>query len=408
MKINITYKTELDLNNEQRSKIDMFFGGARFAYNWGLAKRKELYEKEKKSTSAISQHKEFNKLKKTEYNWAYSYSKCVFQESLRDLDKAFQNFFRGIKKGKKIGYPKFKSKRDSKQSFRLTGATHITNNTIQLPRLGVLRLKEKDYIPKDDHILSVTVSKQANKYFVSVSIEKELELPNNNSDKIIGVDVGIKSLAVDSEGLTFKNPKAYKNRLKKLKREQRWLSRKVKGSNNRKKQQKKLSKLHLKISNIRKDNIHKMTTAIVDKQPKAIVIEDLLSSNMIKNHNLAQALSDSSFGEIKRQFEYKTKWNNIQLVLADRFFASSKLCNVCKFKKIDLNLSNREWTCSQCGTRHNRDLNAAINLSKYYNTASSAGINASGEDKLQSSNAQWSLMKEEHNKKVACQLSVGL
>jgi putative transposase len=269
-----------------------------------------------------------------------------------------------------------------------------------LPRLGILNLKEHCYIPTDEHILSATVSKKANRYFVSVAIEKELELIDKKSNAIIGVDLGIKSLAVTSNGLSFENPKAYKKFLKKLKREQRWLSRKVKGSNNRRKQQKEVARIHYKISNIRKDNIHKMTTTIVKNQPKAIVIENLSVSGMLKNHCLSQAIADSSFGEIRRQFEYKTNWNNIQLVVVDRFYASSKLCSFCGYKNVNLTLKDREWVCPQCNTTHDRDKNAAINLSKYYSTVSSTGINASGEDKVQSDRniRQWSSVKEEINR----------
>jgi putative transposase len=361
----------------------MFFGGARFAYNWGLKQRIDLYTKEKKSTSSITQHKEFNKLKKTEYTWAYLYSKCVFQSALQDLEEGFNNFFRGIKTHKKVGFPKFKSKKNPKQSFRLTGTIKIHSNKIQLPRLGILKLKENNYIPINEHILSATVSKKANRYFVSVQVEKEKELPPNYSNKVIGIDSGIKNLAVTSDGMIFENPKPYKKYLEKLKMEQRRLSRKAIGSNNRKKQQIKVGKVHFKISNIRKDAIHKMTSVIVEKQPMTVVIENLAVSNMVKNHNLAQSLLDSSFGEIKRQFEYKCKWNNVKLVLADRFYPSSKLCSVCGYKKEDLKLSDRVWNCSNCNSILDRDLNAAINLSKY--TVSSTGINASGEDRILSS-----------------------
>jgi len=406
MKINVAYKTELKLNNKQKSQIDMFFGGARFAYNWGLKQRIELYDKEKKSTTAISQHKEFNKLKKTEFEWAYLYSKCVFQEALRDLEQSYKNFYRKVKnpKIKEKGFPKFKSKYDNKQSFRLTGAIHVKKGSIQLPRLGILKLKESNYIPIDEHILSVTVSKKIDKYFVSVAIEKEIEIPLSLSNQIIGVDLGIKSLAVASNGLLFENPKAYKKFLKKLKREQRWLSRKVKGSNNRRKQQKEVARIHCKIANIRKDNIHKMTTTLVNNHPKAIIIEDLSVSGMLKNHCLSQSITDSSFGEIRRQFEYKTNWNNIQLILADRFYASSKLCSICGYKNINLKLKDREWICNQCGTKHDRDKNAADNLVKYYSTVSSTGIDAFGEDKLQhnSNIMQWSSLREEINRTSEC------
>jgi len=398
MKINLAYKTELDLNNQQKSMVNQAAGGARFTYNWGLDRRIKLYESEKKVTNAINQHKELNKLKKTDYNWMYNSSKCVFQEALRDLDKGFKNFFRNIKQGKKAGFPKFKSKHNAKQSFRLTGSIHVFNDKVQLPRLGKLRLKEKGYIPTDEKILSATVSKHCNKYFVSISVEKDVEISLNASTEIIGVDLGIKDLAITSDDIHFENPKTYKRFLKKLKRQQRWFSRKTKGSNNRRKQKDKVAKIHYKISNIRKDNIHKMTSQVVKTKPQTIVIEDLSARNMMKNHKLAQSIADSSFGEIRRQFEYKTKWNNIQLVIANRWFPSSKLCSNCGHKKEELKLSERVYVCESCGVEIDRDLNAAINLKLY--TVSSTGINASGEDKVHASNSRWSSLKEEFNIKT--------
>jgi putative transposase len=405
MKINLAYKTELDLNNVQKTLVNKAIGGSRFAYNWGLSKRKELYEKEKKSTNAIKQHKELNLLKKTEFPWMYDSSKCVFQEALRDLDTSFKNFFRGLKQGKNIGFPKFKSKHGDKQSFRLTGSIHVFDGSVQLPRLGELKLKENNYLPKEDKILSATVSKHANKYFVSISVEKEIELPENLNHHTIGVDLGIKDLAITSDGVYFENPKSYKKFLKKLKRHQRSLSRKVKGSNNSRKQQQKVAKLHFKISNIRKDNIHKLTSSWVKTKPSKIVIEDLSAKNMMKNHCLSQSIADSSFGEIRRQLEYKCKWNGIELVTANRFFPSSKKCSCCGNVKEVLKLSDRVYKCENCGLEIDRDLNAAINLKNY--TESSSEIHASGEKKLQSRNRQCFSVKEEHNSsldstKVAC------
>ena len=400
MKINLSYKTELDLNNKQKSLVNQAFGGSRFAYNWGLDKRIKLYEKEKKSTTYVTQSRELTKVKKTEYAWMYLSSKCVFQEALRDLDIAFKNFFRNIKQGKTIGFPKFKSKHNSKQSFRLKGSIYIFNNKVQLPRLGKLRLKESDYIPLNEKILSATVSKHANKYFVSINIEKEIELSTNISKKTIGIDLGIKDLAITSDGVYFENPKTYKKVLSKLKRMQRQLSRKKKGSSNRKKQKDKLAKLHYKTSNIRKDNIHKLTSQVVKDKPQRIVIEDLSAHNMMKNHNIAQSISDSSFAEIRRQLEYKCKWNNIELVVANRFFPSSKLCSRCGNKKDELKLSERVYKCKECKLEIDRDLNASINLKNY--TVSSTGINASGDDKVHARNSRWSSVNEESNRRLAC------
>jgi len=303
----------------------------------------------------------------------YDYSKCCFQESLRDLDKAFDNFFRGIKKGQRIGYPKFKSKKNEKHSFRVTGTIHVRNKYIQLPRLGKLKMHEENYIPEDGKILSATVSKRTDKYFVSVQVEVEVseKITSNEENKIVGIDLGIKELATCSNGLVFKNPRPYKKNLCKLKRFQRKHSRKQKGSSNEKKSKYELQKLHYRISNIRKDNIHKMTTALTkDKSIAIIVLEDLSNKNMMRNHTLAQSLADSSFGEIKRQFDYKCKRENKQLVVVDRFYPSSKTCSKCGTIKEDLELSDRIFICSSCGLVIDRDYNASVNYPQLKQRAS--------------------------------------
>jgi putative transposase len=230
-------------------------------------------------------------------------------------------------------------------------------------------------------------------------------LPNINESDVVGIDLGIKELAITSDGTSFENTKAYQKYLKRLKKYQRRVSRKKKGSNNRKKSILKLGRLHRKIKNIRKDAINKMTSSVVKTKPKLIVIEELKVKNMLKNHKLAGSISDASFGEIKRQFEYKTIWNGIYLVKAPQFYASSKFCSNCGKKHKELQLSDRTWKCDNCNSEHDRDLNAAMNL-KYYglwllgieNTVSSTGINASGDERLQFLTEQCSSVKLEFKK----------
>jgi len=377
MIIHRAYKTELDPNNKQRTHFLQHAGTARFVYNWGLSKRIEEYKETGKSSNAISQHRELNILKHTDFPWMYCSSKCAAQEALRDLDKAYKNFFNKIN-----GFPKFKSRKKGIGGFRLTGAIHIGYTYIQLPRLGKIKLKQHGYIPIEGvKILSATVSEKAGKWFVSVACEQEIEVTQATGVSI-GVDLGIKSLAVCSDGRTFENPKALKKHQKKLKRLQRELCRREKDSNNRKKTKTKLAKLHYKISCIRKDSLHKATTAICAKtkpdneRPSVIVIEDLNVAGMVKNHNLAQAISDVGMGEFRRQIEYKTKWYGEKLLVADRFLPSSKTCSVCGLINEYLTLKDRNWVC-ECGAEHDRDFNAAINLK---NTVSSTEIYAYGED----------------------------
>jgi putative transposase len=371
------YKTEIDLNNKQMTLLCKNAGAARFAYNWALSLKKQAFESKTKIPNAIELHRVLNELKKTDFPWMYEVSKCSPQEALRNCDKSFDNFFRKCKqkiKGKK-GFPKFKSKKNGLGSFRLTGTIKVTNTHVQLPRLGKLKLKEAGYLPIDAKILSASVSERAGKWFVSLQVE-ETVYPSDKPEAVVGVDLGIKTLAVCSDEQTFANPKALKSNLERLKRRSRQLSRKVKGSQNRKKAAKRLAKLHYKISCIRKDSLHKITSQLTKTKSK-IVIEDLNVSGMMKNRRLSRSISDIGLFEFRRQLEYKGKWYGCEIVVANRFFPSSKKCSGCGNIKQDLTLADRVYKCDNCGLEIDRDLNASINLEKY--TVSSTGINAYGE-----------------------------
>lgn len=303
-------------------------------------------------------------MKKTkEYSWLKEVSKCAPQEALRNLDKAYANFFRKVKKGEIPGFPKKKKRNKGLGSFRLMGTIKISSNVIQLPRIGRVRLKEKNRLPVEVKVSSITCSEKAGHWFVSFKYETEIRNIEVGTGTI-GIDLGIKSLAVTSDGRVFENPKALKNNLKKLARLQRKLSRQKLGSNNRKKTKTKISRLYYKISNIRKDNLHKVTSAIVKAKtkPETVVIEGLNVSGMMKNRKLSQAISDVGFFEFRRQIEYKSKWNGINVKVAPMFFPSSRLCNVCGTKNEDLKLSDRVWICENCESKLDRDLNAAMNL----------------------------------------------
>ena len=390
MIVNRAYKAELNPNNRQCTLLEKSAGCARFTYNWGLRERIDLYEKENKSISSYDQHKVLCSKKKTEFPWMYDVSKCAPQGALHDLDKAFKNFFRGIKHSKKIGFPKFKSKHRSKSSFSISFGFYITNSTINIPKIGQVRLKEKGYIPtKDIHINSMIVSKTADKWFVSVQVEQDIPEPINQIESIIGVDVGVKTLVTCSNGQTFENFKYLSKVKKKLAHAQKNLARKKfdnknkKSGNNRNKTKLRLQKIYQKISNKRKDTIHKMTSTLVRTKPKYIVIEDLNILGMMKNHCLAGVVADASFYEIKRQLLYKTAWYGGKVIEVDRFFPSSKTCCKCGHVKENLTLEDRVYTC-ECGNVIDRDLNASINLEKYgidwlESTAGLAGIKACGE-----------------------------
>lgn len=362
MKIIKGYKTELDPSNKQRTALLQNAGAARFVWNWALARIIAGTSK----PNAMQLHKEWNEWKKTNAPWWKFSSKCSPQEALRNLDRAFDNFFRRCKAKKagthkgKAGFPRFKSKKNGIGSFRLTGTIKVFENAVQLPRLGTLVLKERGYIPKNAKILSATISEHAGRWFVSIQVEENVPDPQSKTEAIVGIDLGIKTLATCSDGVTFENPKALKKNMRKLKRLSRSLHRKQKGSKNRKKAARKLAKLHYRIGNIRKDTIHKMTTSLT-KNKSVIGIEDLNVSGMMKNHCLAQAISDLGLHEFRRQLEYKGKLYGCQIVIADRFFPSSKMCNVCGCLNEGLELSDRFWTCD-CGAQLDRDMNAAVNL----------------------------------------------
>ncbi len=367
------FKTELDLNNIQKTACAKHAGAARYTYNWGLVRKIEAYQTGQKVPTAIDLHRELNALKKTELTWMYGVSKCAPQEALRNLDQAYANFFRRVKQKKagkntKVGFPRFKSKKNGLGSFRLTGAIHIFEKAIQLPRLGVLRLKEGGYLPTGGvHILSATVSERAGRWFVSVQVEMEMpdpvdkEHPAENHRLAAGVDLGIARLATVSDGSRIENPRALKSNLSKIKRLNRIVSRRHKGSANRGKAVKQLAKAHLRVANIRKDALHQ-ATSLLTKTKSAIVLEDLNVSGMLRNHHLAQAIADVGLYEFRRQMSYKGAWYGCQVFLADPFYPSTKRCSCCGNVKAAMSLGERTYTCEVCGLVIDRDLNAALNL----------------------------------------------
>lgn len=373
MKVIRGYKTELDPTSKQYVLLCQCAGIARYAYNDGLARKEEAYTNGEKYPTAIDLQKELTSRKHDDLPWLDDVSKWIVQNALRDLDVAFKNFFEKCKLKKqgrfhgKCGYPKFKSKHKGRGSFRLDCPVHVFEGAVQLPKLGTVRLKEHGYIPTwGVKVLSATVSEKAGKWFVSVQVEEEHINPIPAATGTpLGIDVGIKTLATLSDGRTFDNPKALRSRLKALKRASRQHSKKKKGSNNRKKAQKKLAKLHMRIANIRKDTLHKVTSQIVAKtkppneRPSVIVLEDLSVKGMLKNRKLSRAISDVGFGEFKRQLMYKAVYAGIEVKQVSRWFPSSKTCSSCGNVKEELALSERVYVCAECGYVADRDYNAA-------------------------------------------------
>ena len=306
------YKTELDLNNEQMTVRKKHAGAARWAYNWGLAQKREDYRTTGTTSSAIDLHRELNTLKQSEVPWMYEVSKCALQEALRNLDSAFSHFFRRVKlkqqgklQGKlhgKLGCPQRKTRKHGLGSFRLTGSIVVFPGAIPIPRLGRLRLKERDHLPTNAHILSATVSEHAGHWFVSVFVEQEFTV-TANSGPVVGVDSGIKNLATLSDGATEPKPRHVRSRLKKLDRAQRGVSRKQKGSCNRRKAVRGLEILHRRVAHQRAKTLHQFTSRLA-KTKSVVVIEDLNISGLLKNHHLAQAIGDVGWAAFRRQLTY--------------------------------------------------------------------------------------------------------
>ncbi len=357
MIVHKTHKIRLQPNNKQANYFAQACGCSRLAYNWGLSEWKRQYEAGERP-SAFKLDKQFNAIKRDLFPFITNVTKCAPQRSFKDLGTAFKNFFRNVKAGKKPGYPRFK-RRGMRDSFYLANDTFkLKGNRIRIPKLDWVKMRECLRFP--GKIVSAVVSRTADQWHVSIQVE--VEVPEVAPPRVaLGVDVGIKELAVVSDGRVFGNPRALKKLEPKLRRAQKAVSRKKKGSQNRKKAVAKLARLHLRISNIRKDSLHKLTSAITTGV-SAIGIEDLNVSGMMKNRRLSKALADSSMSELHRQLEYKAAWRGVDVVKADRFFPSSKKCSTCGNVKKKLALGERQYKCEACSVSLDRDLNAAINL----------------------------------------------
>ena len=351
------HKIQLNPTKTQKVFFAKSFGVARFSYNWALNKWQEDYKNGIKQT-AYSLIKHLNSIKNKEYPWMQETGKTCSQYAIHNLESAYKKMWK-----EKAKYPKFKKKgmKDSFVAVENKEQFKQIDFKIWIPRLGWVKCHEN--LRFEGKINNVVVKRIADKYFAVVNIEviSNETLITSDNQTVVGVDLGISSLAVLSDGTVIENPRALRINLKRLKRHQRNLCRKVKGGNNQKKQQMIVAKLHYKISCIRKNAIHQATSMLINNYG-TIVIEDLNVKGMIKNHNLAQSIVDAGFGEFRRQLTYKTKWNGNTLVIADRFYASSKICNNCGNKKETLKLSERTYKCSCCGYVDSRDSNAAKNL----------------------------------------------
>lgn len=368
-------KLRIEPNEKQREQIHQTVGCSRFTFNFYLGERKEVYQLTKETLSGGEFKKSFNVLKDHPmFIWLKKADKFALETAIESVEDAFKRFFKGQNR-----FPKFKSKHKSEQSYTTKETNgniklNVQNKTVQLPKLGNVKVhiskKHREMFQNGlkGKIKTATIKYHSSgQYYVSLKIEEVIDLhetidySSTPDDKIIALDLGLTHFYIDSNGKKVDNPIFLKTKLKKLAKLQRQLKNKKIGSSNYKKLQQKISKLHLHIANMRKDFLHKESRKLVDEN-QVMVLEDLNVKGMIKNKKLARSIADVSWSMFKTFVSYKAEWANKKVILIDRFFASSKLCNGCKEKNVLLSLSDREWVCPKCGTKHDRDINAAKNI----------------------------------------------
>jgi putative transposase len=384
------FRFELDPNQKARMALAKHIGAARFAYNWGLARLKEALEQGRPLPSAIQLHKEWNRWKKENAPWWVEVSKCAPQEAFRDLEKAFRNWREG-----RANFPRFKRKKSlDDNKARLTGSIRVTPRHVKLPRIGKVRTKERtdkllELIQAGKaRILSATISREADRWFVSLTCVVERPDPEpkevRGPEDIVGIDLGLEAFAVLSDGTKIEAPKPLRKALRLLELRSRQLSRKQKFSQNFRKASLRLARLHRRVRNIRRDFLHKVTTWLAKTKP-VIVVESLNVRGMSQNGKLSQAIYDVGWGMFRRMLEYKCQWYGARLIVVSQDFPSTKTCSNCGEIGPPLPLSQRVFRCEACGLEIDRDWNAALNLWQYGlatlngPTGSSLGSNACGE-----------------------------
>jgi len=356
------YKYRIYPTKSQIELIEKHFGCARFVYNYFLDFRQKEYAKGKKVGYSVTQA-ELTKLKKLdEYKWLNEVGSQSLQMALRNLDNAFTRFFK-----KDSGYPKYKSKKHSYQNFTAPQNIKIANNRVYLPKFTKdgIKLKYHREIPKNATLKQATISRHNNQYFVSILVDDNIPIPKPIKAKnAVGLDMGIENFIITSDRVLYPNQKHFIKAQKRLKKLQRKLSKKQKGSKNREKAKLRVQKLHTKVSNQRRDYLHKISDEITN-QYDIICVETLNVKGMIRNKYLSKSIADVAWSEFIRQLEYKTKYRGKTLLKIDKWFPSSQICSNCGVNNGKKPLHIRKWTCKECGITHQRDINASINIRNY-------------------------------------------
>jgi len=368
------HQIRLDPNNVQATYFARAAGTARFAYNWALEEWGRQYQAHlanpnlpKPNEAAL--RRQLNAIKRAEFPWMLEVTKCAAQEAIRQLGTAFKNFF-----AKRTGYPTFHRKGVNDRFTLSNDQFEVQDKHIRIPKLGWVRMRE--CLRYKGRVVSACICRIADHWYASITVDtlEERLLPPSENQGAVGVDLGVSNLATLSTGEVFTGSKALRCAQKQLRRLAKAVSRKEKGSHNRHKAKRKLARQHARVRNIRSNELHQASTSIT-RRFHTIGIEDLNVKGMLGNRCLSRAIADMGFGEFRRQLEYKAKWRGGHVVVVDRWYPSSKTCSCCGVKIETLTLAQRHWTCQACGTTHDRDVNAAINLR---NMAVSSTVSACG------------------------------
>jgi putative transposase len=394
----VAHRIRLDPNKVQASYLARAAGTARFAYNWALAEWQRQYTAHKANPalpapSQFALGRQLNAIKRDQFPWMLEVTKNAPQMAIIQLGRAFENFF-----AKRSRYPSFRRK-GCDDRFSLSNDQFVVQEKrIRIPKLGWVRMCEQ--LRFLGRIVSATVSRTAGNWYTSITVDiPDLSLPPTENQGAVGVDLGVSTLATLSTGEKVTGPKALRTSLARLRRLGRSLSRKVKGSRNRRKAKLKLAQLHARIAHIRRDGLHQLTTSIT-RRFATIGIEDLNVKGMLGNRCLSRAIVDMGFGELRRQLMYKAAWRGGQVVVADRWYPSSKTCSCCGYRLDTLALQVRRWDCANCGASHDRDVNAAINLKNLAVSSTASACGGEGAGPVRERRAKPAPAKQESSSKA--------